>query len=74
MARALGTVWVAVAYRSVSGLSVSSHHSHSAEGFSSAKEAGEVVLAAAAPFLDHDGGCQQKLGRQRVFSEIALWL
>lgn len=44
--------WVAVAYRSVSHLSESSDHSRSAEGFNSAKEAREVVLAAAAPFLD----------------------
>lgn len=40
------------ASRSVSDLWESSHHSQCAEGFAAAKEAREVVLAAAAPFLD----------------------
>ena len=57
MAEALGIVWVAVVYRSVSDLSESFCHYHSAEGFNSANEAREVVLAAAAPFLVSDGIC-----------------
>lgn len=40
------------AFRGVSDLWESSHCSQCAEGFDSAKEAREVVLAAAAPFLD----------------------
>lgn len=39
------------AFRSVSDLWESSHHSQCAEGFDSVREAREVVLAAAAPFL-----------------------
>lgn len=57
MAEALGIVWVAVVYRSVSDLSESFCHYHSAEGFNSANEAREVVLAAAAPFWVSDGIC-----------------
>lgn len=39
-------------FRSVSDLWESSRHAQCAEGFDSAKEAREVVLAAVAPFLD----------------------
>lgn len=64
MAGALGTVWVAVAYRGVSDLSESSDHFCGAEGFNSAKEAREVVLVAATHFWISDGYCQQRLGKQ----------
>ena len=40
------------AFRSFNDLWERSHHSQCAEGFDSVKEAREVVLAAAVPFLD----------------------
>ena len=63
------------ALRSVSDLSESSHHSHSAAGFAAAKEAEEWCWRRRRPpFGVSDGRCQQRLGRQQVFSEIALRL
>ena len=62
------------AFRSVSDLWESSHHSQCAEGFDSVKEAREVVLAAAVPFLDLWWRLPAEAGRQWVFSEIALRL
>lgn len=74
MAGALGTVWVAVPYRSVSDLSESFDYFHSAAGFDSAKEAREVVLVAAVPFPDQWWLLPAKAGKAVNIFRTALRL